>query len=205
MKAYCWLAFLTSALTLGACGDRSDVGDPPKSRDIALENPGFEESGAGDTFPGWNSFQHAGEQAYVVGAELSEPGAEKQSLRVTQTMAEYYGTVEQQVMATPDMIGKIVEFSALAKTRKVGPDGWSIFINFFDTYDHVLIQAVSPPLLGTTQWQSIRVSAKVPPNTAKFTVAAQMTDPSATANNGIGWLDDAKLTVREPTAADTPQ
>lgn len=205
MKTGWWLVVLTGALTLSACGERSAVDEVPKSIDIALQNPGFEETGPGDSFPGWNSIQHAGDQAYVTAVETSEPGAGKQSLRLTQILPEYYGTVEQHVTATPDMIGRIVEFSALARTHEVGPDGWSLFINFFDQSDHFIAQVVSPALLGTTPWQRISVSAKVPPNTGRFIIAAQMTDPSSTGNNGVGWLDDAQFRVLAPSESTTGQ
>lgn len=151
--------------------------------------------------PGWNLFQHAGEPSYVMTIDKKSPGKGKQSLRLTQTLPQFYGLVEQKVKATPDMAGKMVEFAALAKTSKVGEKGWLVWIYLYDSSEQLLAEYHSQPLLGTTKWQRISAVGKVLPNTSSFTVGVQMLDEG---NQGIGWADDLKMRVFEPEVVAKP-
>ena len=202
----CWLPLLLGALAQTACAERSSPNDADSARaakpgQLALENPGFEEPGGEMNVPGWNLFQHGGDPSYVMSLDRKAGGKGKQSLRLTQILPQVYGVMEQQVPATPDMVGKTVEFSALSKTSKVGENGWTIFIYAYDASDNLLAEYHSTVLLGTTKWQRIQAVGKVVPKTTKFTVGAQLQD---TGNHGIGWLDDLQLRVFELDTASKP-
>ena len=202
----CGLLVLLGALAQTACAEKIDSNDPDANATakpglLALENPGFEEPGGEMNVPSWALFQHAGDPSYIMALDSKSPGKGKQSLRLTQVLPQVYGIIEQRVLATPDMVGKTMEFSALAKTSKVGENGWSILIFAYDGAGNLLAEYHSAALTGTTKWQRIKAVGKVPPRTTAFTVGVQMVD---TGNHGIGWLDDLQLRVFEPDATPKP-
>ncbi len=202
----CWLPLLLGALAQTACAERAGSNDADsdtaaKPVQLALENPGFEEPGGEMNVPGWSLFQHAGDPSYVMTLDRKSPGKGKQSLRLTQILPQVYAVVEQRADVTPDMVGKMVEFSALAKTSEIGATGWSIWIYLYDGSEHLIADYRSTRLLGTTKWQRVVAVGKIPPRTAKFTIGVQMDDRG---NHGIGWLDDVQLRVFEPGATAEP-
>ena len=166
-----------------------------------LENPGFEMAGGDHNIPGWNLSQHAGDPAYDMTVDTTIAATGKQSFRVTQTLPEAYGMIEQHVVASPDLIGKTMRLTARLKTSGVSAEGWSLFLFVADASEYVLTAYSSQPIIGTTDWQTIEVIGKVSPNTARFTVGARLAD---SGSGGTAWLDDVELRVMEDAPPATP-
>ena len=194
--SYLWLFV---AVALAGCSDRETPFAPPKPASIVLENPGFEMPGADHDIPGWNLSQHAGDPAYDMTVDTSIAATGKQSFRMTQTLPEAYGMIEQHVTASPDLIGKTMRLTAKLKTSGVSAEGWSLFLFVADASEYIWTTDSAQPIVGNTDWQTIEVIGKVSPNTARFTVGARLAD---SGSGGTAWLDDVELRVMEdaPTA-----
>ncbi len=176
------------------CADQAAGPTEAKSGLIKLQNPNFELPGGEHAVPGWTTAQHGGEPSYEMTIDQTNPSEGTQSFRMTQLKPQFYGLLEQRVEIASDLVNKTIQLSAQAKSSNVGPNGWALLLYLYDATGYLLAEHHSNPLLGTTEWQRVSVSANVPANTTSVAIGVQLTD---SGNGGIGWIDDVKLEVMD--------
>lgn len=155
---------------------------------VELANPGFEmPSTEGDPLPGWTAQQHAGEPAYEFAIDTRTFAKGKQAFRLTRLTPEEYAVLEQRIQL-PKIAGQDLVFTALVKTKDVGPKGFTLCLNFISGDGGIMQQVMSTPLKGTQpKWTPVKVSAKVP-NGAFFVEAGFVL-----LDGGAIWADEASL------------
>ncbi len=184
------LACLLAGLLLAGCGNHAENGASVASDHsgggtaVKLKNPGFEEPAKNDTIPGWLLVQHAGAPAYKVALDPDSPYAGKDSMRITRTQPQVYGSLIQRVDAR-NLVGKTVELTAMLRCKDVGPKGLKLLLSGGrpDTNRY------SPALAGTKDWQRQTIRLKVPRTVQTLTLGVTLLD------SGTGWLDDVQLRV----------
>ena len=159
-----------------------------RAETIELVNPGFEmPSTEGDPVPGWTAQQHAGEPAYEFAVDTKSFAKGKQAFRLTRLTPEEYGVLEQRIQL-PKIAGQDLVFTALVRTKDVGPRGFTLCLNFLSGDGGIMQQVMSTPLTGTQgKWTPVKVSAKVP-NRAFFVEAGFLL-----LDGGAVWADEASL------------
>ncbi|HST27181.1 MAG TPA: hypothetical protein VLK26_02295 [Rudaea sp.] len=192
MKHYSILA----ALLLAACGQggsqaQKNLPAPafgnstaPQASGAAMVNADFEQTGADDDVPGWNKTQHAGPPSYLMRIDPVDAYAGHGSFRMTRTSPQVFGSLTQTLDART-YAGKTVEFSAMLKSKGVGPGGWKLFVDA----DLPGTLVYSQGLTGDTAWKSESVRLKVPAVAHQLTVGVTLLDA------GDGWMDDVALRV----------
>jgi len=169
-----------------------------RAETIALVNPGFEEPPIpADIVPGWNPQQHAGDPAYEFALDTKTFAKGKQAFRLTRFKEEEYAVLDQRV-AIPKFGGQDVEFTALVRTKDVGPKGFTLCLNFLSSDGSIMQQVKSQPITGTIgKWTPVKVSAKVPVRTFYVEPGFLLLD------GGTIWADEATLkTVGGKTVVD---
>lgn len=191
------LDYLLSALmvfVVVGCADQTAAPTQAKSGLITLQNPSFELPGSEHEVPGWTTAQHGGEPSYEMTIDETSATEGAKSFRMTQIKPQFYGLLDQRVDVASDLVNRTFQLSAQAKSSNVGLNGWALLLYFYDATGYLLAEHHSTPLLGTTEWQRVSVSANVPANTTKVAIGVQLTD---SGNGGIGWIDDVKLEVMD--------
>lgn len=141
--------------------------------------------------------QHGGSTAgiaYEMAIDLSSPATGLQSLRVTRRLHEDFGLVHQRLAVAPNLAGKSVTFSAMLKSKNVGPEGWLLVVNMHNSGTllkpaAILKQVRSNAITGTTDWQHVKVDLIIPPETTSLDIGFLLLD------EGTGWGDEALLTI----------
>jgi len=166
---------------------------PSASAQIALqvENPGFEQAMYNGRPPGWILSQHAGEEAYAMELDRESPAEGRQSLRIRRFAEQPFGVIFQTLTMDPAYHGQHLIFSAQIKTRDVSPDGWRLTLAFRDIAGSHLSYLESPPIIGTTNWQTIQLNDSIPPGTHTIQIGALIVDQSY----GSGWIDDTRVSI----------
>lgn len=154
----------------------------------ALKNPGFEESP--DRPVGWIVSQHAGVQAYRTEIDKKQKADGKHSFRIERQTKQTYGLISQRV-AVKGADGKTMRLTASLRTRKVGPRGWLLVVNFVTGTGAIISQARSKPLTGDTDWKTVILEQQVPAQTAQLSIGVMLLD------GGTGWVDSVSLQLTD--------
>lgn len=147
---------------------------------VALNDAGFEaESNAG----AWRLTQHTGVRAYRFERVKDDKTEGKQSMRVTRTAEQVYGSILQAVAGVEPGEYRL---SADLKVKGVDGKGWSLKASVFEqggafeVYD-------SEVLNGDKDWQRVTVSFKVPQTQAGLSIGATL------RGGGVAWIDNVRL------------
>lgn len=158
---------------------------------MPIRNPGFEGVVVDQIVPGWEYEEHAGPwpgRAFLV-ANVSGGGpGNTGALRVTRIHNEVYSFVHQKIRIRQDDVGKKMHFSAMLKTDNVGPHGWKLVVNMV-TSGNILVQYLSVPVSGTTNWSLATVSGVIPKGTSEIDIGFLHMD------SGVGWAADPVLVI----------
>jgi hypothetical protein len=161
--------------------------------DLPLVNPGFEVSAIEPI--GWTPSQHIGETAYEIAIDSKQPAEGKQSFRIARLSDQVYGMISQRILLPKDSIGGTLSFSAMLRTKAVGPGGSLLLANLLDRSGNMLAQIRSIPLSGDNSWRRISVTMSVPANAYAIEPAFILLD------GGTAWIDDVRLSadpVKDP-------
>lgn len=199
MKLFVFTALLIVAPTAHAQKAAGPPDKAPKAvkiTDVALANGDFEMPMQGTQIPGWAMLQHAGDPAYEMVVDTRRPGQGAQSARITRTKEEWWGRLQQRIVAPHP--GTTIEFSALLRTEDVGPLGWRMYVHFQDG-SFAIREVQSDPMTGTqAKWRRVTIREVVPDQTRELVLGIALLDA------GTGWIDDVRLRVIDDGTARPP-
>lgn len=155
--------------------------------DLPVVNPGFEASAIEPT--GWVPSQHVGETAYEMVIDSKQPAAGKRSFRIARLGDQVYGMISQRILLPKDAIGGTLSFSAMLRTKAVGPSGGLLLANLLDRGGNMLAQVRSTPLSGDNSWRRVSVTTPIPLNAHVIEPAFVLLD------GGTAWIDDVRLSA----------
>ena len=188
----------TVILVLSACGQQSEepVKTPPKPEKVdpekvylvPLKNPGFE--AAIDNLAGWKVSQHAGLPSYETAIDTESAGEGKNSFRIKRINKEWWGMVDQQLPLSKQA-GKPISLTAKVKGENLAAKGFVVQLIFRKRGGRYISKLTSEPLTGTTDWHTIKIQGKVPPNTGELQVSGVLQDA------GTAWFDDIRVYIHE--------
>lgn len=159
---------------------------------VPLANSDFEQAAAaGSPVPGWTLSQHAGPPSYEFVLDDNSPAEGKSSLRIRQTLQQWYGAAGQ-ITPLKNAEKRILRLRAKVKTKDVGADGWSLQVDFRNG-SGVIDTIKSKPASGTKGWREVVIEGAVPIGTVEVGVTAIL------EGGGTGWLDDVHLELRQAT------
>ncbi|MCB1878124.1 MAG: hypothetical protein KDH88_19285 [Chromatiales bacterium] len=165
---------------------------PVRAELVALQNPGFED------FPtrpvGWRTTQHAGEIAYEFEIDSEDAASGEQSFRMTCTVQQVYGLIDQKVAIGPAEQPRKMHLSAKMKSKDIGPRGWMLVVNFLGPRNAIISQVRSQHVSGTNDWKTVVLDKPIPDRTEALSVGVMLLD------FGIGWVDDVQLDVSTKAA-----
>lgn len=153
---------------------------------FALENPGFEASA--DSVVGWKLTQHAGVDAYEMGVDTSTAAEGKNSFRIKRIVEQFWGMVSQR-LPLPMSAGKQIELTAKVKGENLGDRGFIVMLVFRQVSGQYISRMKSKPLTGSGDWQTVKLSGVIPPQTGLIDVSGTLED------EGVAWFDDVNVVV----------
>lgn len=167
---------------------------------LPIRNPGFDGPVVDQILPGWEYEEHAGQwrgHAYEVAIDAGGGPGNTDALRVTQIHDEHYSFLHQKIRVRPEDAGKTLRFSAILKTGNVGPKGWTLVMKMmggsgivaFVSSGGILDAFMSPPVVGTSNWNNSFVTGVIPVGTTDVDVGFSLTD------YGTGWAVQPKLVI----------
>ncbi|MEO8669658.1 MAG: hypothetical protein ABI411_00010 [Tahibacter sp.] len=163
-----------------------------RGEEVAITNAGFEQVPSSPlAIPGWFKIQHAtsGEASFQMRVDDAVHAVGERSVRFERILDQplIYGLVTQTIDASA-LAGRTIEFNARVRTEQVGPRGIVLSINYLRG-DQSLDQARSTPVVGTQEWNSVKIQSLVPAGTTRIKLGVMLMDA------GIAWADDLHLSA----------
>jgi hypothetical protein len=178
---------MSSAIALIFLGSTAIASDSPQKWlpvDAVLDG-GFELDNLATS---WQFTQHAGVLAYKFEHDDQNKSEGKQSLRVTRTAEQVFGSIHQ---STKKLASGRYRLVADARTEAVTGRGWSLKVTVrhrdgrFDLIE-------SARLKKDTAWQKLSVEFTVDANTEIVSLGATL------VGGGRAWLDGVRLEREQP-------
>jgi hypothetical protein len=157
---------------------------------IALRNPGFEESPPPreECPPGWGCLAHAGPGSFRYFVDESNPGAGKKSLCIQRIdPVQPWAKVAQGIRYTTPR-GVRMRFSGLVRTQAVKGRGAGPIVVVQGGGGEILATQ-SQPVVGDTAWHPFSVEVDVPVQAFLLDVGV------ALEGDGLACFDDLRLEV----------